>query len=599
MHRILDYINRLGHVSPGEILYRIKRVLIEKRMEKKLSPDNTGLCFPDIDLSSVFALKLPGTVKADTRETLPQAHRQENFSAFEDGFSRIFFSRIKPDPSAPDIRSAWEKARLQIELAQMIQAIQMAEHSQNKMKANLSGPSRVVKWIKKNPFLFGVHYISPMECGLRVPVFVFALKTLKPVTRAGDVHALLSAVYSHSWWISRNMALYSSRGNHTVCESMGLVFGGAVFRHTTEGKEWLKTGCKLLEEELHRQILADGGPAEQSLNYHRFILDLYWLTLDFLKANNLYNCHGWKNRLKNGENFIRALCYDGRHSPSIGDSDDGYALAPGLIPQYRPHVVEQRVASQEMTAETFPDSGYTVVRSHTLFMTFDHGPLGMPPLYNHGHADALSITLYNGGLPFLIDPGTFQYNGDPRLRTYFKGTRAHNTVCIDEKDQARQVSGFIWDTPFTIVDFQSNQIDEQIRIQAGHTGYQRLTSPVTHQRKIQVDKDGSAMIFDSFSGTGCHKFEINFHLHPDVTLVRKKDYLRLWNRGQSVYIFDPEETFTVFRGSKKPITGWYSAAYGHIQPTVTLRAVKKGKPQKIHFSTVITPGQRRGLSKKG
>jgi hypothetical protein len=588
MHSISDYINRFGHVSPGEILYRVKRVLIEKRMERKLSPDNTGLCFPDMDLSSVTALELPGTIKTDTQDTLPQAHRQEDFSAFEDEFSRIFFSRIRPGPTAPDIRSAWERARLQTELAQILQ---MAEYPQGKGKADRSAPSKVVNWIKKNPFLFGVHYISPMECGLRVPVFFFALKALNPVSRAEDIRTLLSAVYSHSWWISQNMALYSSRGNHTVCESMGLVFGGAVFRHTTEGKKWLKTGCRILEEELHRQILPDGGPVEQSLNYHRFVLDLYWLALDFLRANNLYGCHGWKNHLKKGEVFIRALSYDGRHFPSIGDSDDGYALAQCLVPRYRPRAVEQRPASQEVKAKTFPDSGYTVVRSHTLFMTFDHGPLGMPPLYNHGHADALSITLYISGLPFLIDPGTFQYNGDPRRRTYFKGTRAHNTVCIDKKDQARQVSGFIWNTPFSIVNFQLNQTGKQIRIQAGHTGYQRLTSPVTHQRQIQVNKDGSTIIFDSFTGNGCHEFELNFHLHPDVTLVRKKDYLWLRNREQSVYIVDPKETFTVFRGSKNPYTGWYSAAYGHIQPSITLRARKEGKPEKIQFSTVLIPGQ--------
>ena len=60
----------------------------------------------------------------------------------------------------------------------------------------------------------------------------------------------------------------------------------------------------------------------------------------------------------------------------------------------------------------------------------------MAPLYNHGHADALSVTLSLGETPFLIDPGTYRYNGVPDWRRYFKGTRAHNTICIDEQDQA-------------------------------------------------------------------------------------------------------------------------------------------------------------------
>ena len=66
---------------------------------------------------------------------------------------------------------------------------------------------------------------------------------------------------------------------------------------------------------------------------------------------------------------------------------------------------------------------------------------GMPPLYNHGHADALSITLSVGGKETLVDPGTYRYNGEPEFRKYFKGTRAHNTVTIDGLDQAVQETG--------------------------------------------------------------------------------------------------------------------------------------------------------------
>ena len=80
----------------------------------------------------------------------------------------------------------------------------------------------------------------------------------------------------------------------------------------------------------------------------------------------------------------------------------------------------------------FKDSGYTIIKIINNFtFTFDHGPLGMAPLYNHGHADALSITLSKDDRPILIDPGTYRYNGVPEWRRYFKGTRAHNTVTID------------------------------------------------------------------------------------------------------------------------------------------------------------------------
>ena len=47
----------------------------------------------------------------------------------------------------------------------------------------------------------------------------------------------------------------------------------------------MNRGIDLLQQELFHQILDDGGPAEQSLNYHRFVLDLYWLAVDFMEKN--------------------------------------------------------------------------------------------------------------------------------------------------------------------------------------------------------------------------------------------------------------------------------------------------------------------------
>jgi hypothetical protein len=203
-----------------------------------------------------------------------------------------------------------------------------------------------------------------------------------------------------------------SLGNHTVCECIGLVFGGAVFRETEEGKKWLSRGCGLLEKELSHQILDDGGPAEQSLNYHRFVLDLYWMAFGLLEKNRLYDCSNWKTRLILGERFLDKMKYSKRLMPGIGDSDDGHAVAPGIRPR-RPLMAKKDSPGHNLESIAFPESGYTVIsKGKELFLTFDHGPLGMAPLYGHGHADALSITLYHNEQPFLIDPGTFQYNGD-------------------------------------------------------------------------------------------------------------------------------------------------------------------------------------------
>jgi hypothetical protein len=189
----------------------------------------------------------------------------------------------------------------------------------------------LLEWLRQNPFLSGPHYMSPMECGLRMPVFFYGLRVLDNLS-TGERLKILEALYLHAWWVGRNLSLYSSRGNHTICECLGLVFAGAVFRGFEEGKKWLDTGIRLLTEEVRRQILEDGGPLEQSLAYHRFVLDLYWIAAGFLERNGLADFTAVKERLARGEEFLDAFRDASGNLPTIGDSDDGCAVAPGIAP---------------------------------------------------------------------------------------------------------------------------------------------------------------------------------------------------------------------------------------------------------------------------
>jgi len=86
-----------------------------------------------------------------------------------------------------------------------------------------------------------------------------------------------------------------------------------------------------------------------------------------------------------------------------------------------------------MVTEKRLKGGYYVLATdrgaeNEMLVVLDAEPLGLPPLYAHGHADALSFRLSYGGHEFLIDPGTFCYYTPTLWRWYFRGTAAHNTV---------------------------------------------------------------------------------------------------------------------------------------------------------------------------
>ncbi len=587
------YLLRLRNASPAELGCRMKQALAARQVRwipGKGTASVTAVAAAAEGLAGLSMPELHGRIDPDVvREIL----RGERFTLSADPAvlklheARLrgrSFASIAPAGAGCDIRQVWEPARLQ-HVTLLVAAVRngCGESRDIARFARESAGDSVMRWIDRNPFPKGPHHASAMECGLRVPVFFYCLKELAG-RDAADREILLESIHRHAWWISRRLSLHSSLGNHTIAEGVGLIFAGAVFRESRAGRQWLKTGCALLEEELPHQVLADGGPAEQAFAYHRFVLDLYWLAVDFLERNRLRDCSGWKPFLRRGEAFLAAF---GDEVPAIGDADGGFAVAPGLAPGR-----EAAPAAGECPIR-FEDAGYTVARTDDgLSLTFDHGPLGMAPLFNHGHADALSVTVSRNGAPIMIDPGTYRYNGAPEFRRYFKGTRAHNTVVVDGQDQAVQETGFLWSRPYSAQVTRFERFGNGFLVEAEHDGYARLAEPVTHMRTIRFVRDAGFVLQDRFEGSGTHDFEINFHLHPDAEVEHTDRGWRFDRDGEELWIesLGGSGLLLSHGGRANPPLGWYSPSYGIKRPACVLQESRRGAPGDVVFTTLVFAG---------
>lgn len=598
MKNLKKYTLRLRHASFSEICYRIKLAVENRRIKAQLGQDGFTLNIPQKLQANFEELSLPsfqtGGVGLDSVDysvgniNSLNASKEE-ISNFEKRLAQTFSGTVGGNNKGPDIRAVWEPARLQ----HITTLLYQLDNTENRLEIESKAKKELLHWIEKNPFLLGPHYHSVMECGLRIPVFFYGLKKLVSLTK-DEQFKIVTAIYQHAWWISRRLSLFSSLGNHTVCEAVGLIFAGAIFKKVSIGEKWLSKGISLLKQELEHQVLEDGGPAEQSLNYHRFVLDLYWLAIDFLEKNTLADCSNLIPRLILGEKFLNAFMYSEVSFASIGDSDDGFAIAPCIMP------VRGQWAKREDKAESrvdritsFMKSGYSILRQKDgMHMTFDHGPLGMAPLYNHGHADALAITLSSNSVPFLVDPGTYRYNGAPEWRHYFKSTRAHNTVTINEQDLAVQETGFIWSRPYQASLEICKKIEGGVFLQASHDGYTRFKHPVTHSRTILWLNEGNILIKDTFAGQGPHFFELNFHFHPGVVIMAQESGWIADHEGVKLYI-DCNHKLTHVKGQEQPLLGWYSSAYGKKEPCSVLQGGRIEKPGKMFFLTVISSEKRK------
>lgn len=494
---------------------------------------------------------------------------------------QIFFGSISYRSGNPhgDVRVAWEPSRLQQLVGLGLLAKERSGEVRRRAVALLE--AQFLSWVEANPYLTGIHYLSAMECGLRLIAVCHALDLVRDNLEHPERiwPALIRLVKRHAQLIEKRLSLHSSAGNHTLAEAAGLVYAGTLFSEFPHAARWRSLGVSLLEQEAGRQILPYGGGAEQAFGYLKFSVDLFGLTAALLSHQNQPIPLSLQQAHRRGGQFLKSVADPEGRVPPIGDGDNSRALSPWL------HFASGGDPKEGLIS--FDESGYSLVRSGDSLLLFDHGPLGMAPLCGHGHADALSMTLRVGPRPLLIDPGTFSY-ADPQWRAYFRGTAAHNTVVVDRQDQAFQDAPFIWSKPFqAMCVYQERLSDGGVRLLAFHTGYARLG--VTHWRALLFRPTGYWLIWDLLTGAGKHLLDLHWHL--GVPAVEEGDRLFLSgadeNERVSLSIKGGERTH--HRGETDPILGWTSPAYGKKEPTTTVRARYEGALPHT-FITQVTVG---------
>ncbi len=488
-----------------------------------------------------------------------------------------FFGSVPYRPGNPygDIRELWEPSRLQhlVDLA-LLAARSPADIRRRALRL-LS--AQLTSWVVRNPPLTGPHYVSSMECALRLIAACYALDLARPWLADSDPArgAVAALIACHAPLIMRRLSLYSSLGNHTIAEAAGLLHAGVLFPEMQGAPEWRRQGLALLAREADHQILEDGGGAEQAVGYHRVNLQLLALCERLLIRHRLPTEQRLHAALLRGTRFLHGISVRPGDYPDIGDGDGGEALTPSLMDGG-----EKRAPLRPAYGvTTFPQSGYTVVRTrggtHRMQLLIDHGPLGMAPAFGHGHADALALLLWVNTTPLLVDTGTYAYHGDPAWRRYFKSTTAHNTVTVDETDQATQQGSFIWTEPFAAERLACvSACDGCGMLLARHNGY--ASRGVQHTRGVAWSDEGWLLVQDMLSGGGIH--ELALHWHLAVPADRQGDgSLALRLAGGTATMTCTGGYVSLHRAETKPALGWHSPAYGIRRPITTVRVYHHGE----------------------
>jgi hypothetical protein len=488
----------------------------------------------------------------------------------------VFFGDINYREGNPygDIRVAWEPSRLQ----QLVSLALLASEDDLRDEVVRLFEQQLLDWVEKNPPYIGIHYVSVMECALRILSVCHAADLMRPYLKSSTPvwQSILGVVESHADLIVNRLSLYSSAGNHTIAECVGLIYAGLLFPEFKQAKKWQGTGVQLLQKEAARQFYPDGGGVEQAINYHLMITDLCGLAVELMQSKQI-PCTELKAIVIKARLFLADFFDENWQLPSIGDSDGGFALSPYLrLSHIKPPLQEP--------LKTYSDSGYSIVRQNDWAIIFDHGELGMQPSYGHGHSDALSVVLRKARHWFLLDAGTFTYTGDPVLRKYFRGVAAHNTISIDGLDQARQRSSFMWTQPYKATLEHANIDKGEIVLLGSHAGYMEQAG-VRHWRGLII-RGETLLVWDCLTGSGEHTCRLTWNLGGDVQEESGGIYRLSHNEEQCLICIDSFQNSELFKGSENPPAGWYSPLYGQKVPITTINAVHSGLLPHEFFSLI-------------
>ncbi|MFH0856611.1 MAG: heparinase II/III family protein [bacterium] len=232
----------------------------------------------------------------------------------------------------------------------------------------------------------------------------------------------------------------------------------------------------------------------------------------------------------------------------------------------------------------YPITGETIIRSgwgnkdnyeNQTQLIFDVGPYRT----EHSDLDALNFILYSNGLNMITDSGLYTYE-EGFYKSYFHGSRAHNTVVVDGMDQKLGTAS------------AGNFFEGEGYVY--QSGQHNLYSGVSHQRGILLIGHDVVIIIDRLTSEDEHKYEQLFHFSPELDL--SFDDLNITGvgsgNGREIRIYqlvkDDIKINSAF-GQASPPDGLCSFEYEKAVPCYAVSYEKHGKT--ANYITILEIGR--------
>ncbi len=440
-----------------------------------------------------------------------------------------------------DIRIAFELGRLH-HVSQLACSITtMAAEEKNEVTTYIM--DHVKTWHDKNPYLHGPHWYNGMEVSIRATNIICIYQHLydQKLLTDDDKKLLITLLYQHKQYIQTSWETSPTPNNHYLADLVGylhlLLFFQVPYKTI---QRWIST----TQHAFLKQLLPDGWAYEGSTAYHKLATELL-LHLSLISSLTQHPQKHQINQLyQKALTCLAQLQGPLTTMPLIGDNDSG-KIVTGI----------NRIKKEEKEKSYFhhfQNMGLTCVKQKNLYVTMRHSFFEKNRPTGHYHRDDLAITAALGEHPILVDPGSFLYSGNPKLRHHFRSWQSHNGLfCSDEahqdlKQPLFQLHKKEWNLqPIIIHEAESIKIISKRPLYCADGIIMRTISIGTEAIEIK----------DQVISETKHDLHLHFTFDPAITLESKQGRWIIKKEDLCLAIFSSDVEFEIQDAFISPIFG--------------------------------------------
>lgn len=266
---------------------------------------------------------------------------------------------------------------------------------------------------------------APYTISMRIPNILVSMELLGGLEKTLE-DKVYASIYCQYRYLLEHMEL-ALLANHYFENIKAIIIASILFREIDVYHRYFD----LLLKQIDEQILIDGVHFERSLMYHRIILE------DILRIYTVLNSSGHEMDaeklipiMKNMTEAAGSLEGSMEYMPLFNDAGNNVGKPVRALLK----VGREICGDIDTEKRVFPDAGYYRLDNRNCTVLFDCGDIGPKYMAGHAHNDCLSFELSIGGKRIFSNSGTGQYQGS--MRQFFRSTKAHNTIMIDDREQS-------------------------------------------------------------------------------------------------------------------------------------------------------------------